>query len=294
MVTLLHGTTPIWFQKRCGWLADDSPQAFSAYGQFVVDQLKDVCDLWATMNEPMVLIGDGYLEGKVPPQVESPKSALKAAGNMVRAHRLLTARLHEIQPLAEPNAPGRPLRGIGLVNSLDLYDPVEESNSVDRGVTEVVSDLSNWALLRAAIHGHVELQRSVSARLPGITHVEFERDDRLTAGGGSPVVDWIGINYYTRNVVQFRWFDRPDIAAPDGPKGDNGWTLYAEGLERIIRDTADRFAGIPVVVTENGMSDGEDRLRPQLIRDTLRSLDLATTAHDGKPAIDVRGYYPGA
>jgi beta-glucosidase len=292
MVTLLHGTTPLWFGRRGGWLSDDSPQAFSAYGQFVVDQLKDVCDLWATMNEPMVLIGDGYLEGKVPPRISSPADALKAAGNMVRAHRLLTARLHEIQPLTWPNTPGVPLRGIGLVNSLDLYDPLDESNPLDRGVTDIVSDLSNWALLKAAMRGTVELRRSVAGvRLPGTVHVDFHQDDGEIGGTGSPVADWIGINYYTRNVVQFRWFDRPEIAAPAGPKGDNGWTVYPEGLERILRDAAERFPGVPLVVTENGMSDGEDRLRPQLIRDTLRSLDLAATAHDGKPAVDVRGYY---
>jgi hypothetical protein len=43
----------------------------------------------------MVLAGDGYLEGKVPPQISSPTAALNAAANMVRAHRLLTARIHE-------------------------------------------------------------------------------------------------------------------------------------------------------------------------------------------------------
>lgn len=275
MVTLLHGTTPLWFEDRGGWLSDDSVQSFAVYAQFVVDHLKDVCNLWATINEPMVLIGDGYLDGKVPPRVSSPASALKAAGNMARAHRFLTSRIHEIQPLAEPNAPGELLRGVGLVNSLDLYDPADASNLLDLGVTRSVSDLSNWALLRAAIHGHPD----------------FPHDITNTPGRGSPVMDWIGVNYYTRNLVEFRWFDRPDIRAADGPKGDNGWTVYPEGLERILRDTADHFPGIPLVVTENGMSDGEDRLRPKFVHDTMRSLDAAVTAREGRPAIDVRGYF---
>ncbi len=159
-------------------------------------------------------------------------------------------------------------------------------------MTEIVTDLSNWALLRAAIHGHTELQRSVSTlRLPGISDFQFVAEDPATLGHGSPVMDWIGINYYTRNSVRFEWFQQPVIAAPDGPNGDNGWVVYPEGIERIIRDTATRFPGIPIVITENGMSDGQDRLRPQLIRDTLRFLDQARRAHDGEPGIDVRGYY---
>ncbi len=292
MVTLLHGTTPLWFQQQGGWVAANAPEAFNAYAQTVVGALRDLCDLWATINEPMVLVGDGYLEGKVPPQISSPAAALNAAANMVRAHRLLTARIHEIQPLPEPNTPGKPLRGVGLVNSLDLYDPADPANPLDQAVTDIVTDLSNWALLRAAIQGHAELQRSVSTlRLPGISDFQCVAEDPVTAGHGSPVMDWIGINYYTRNTVRFEWFQQPVIAAPDGPKGDNGWVVYPEGIERIIRDTATRLPGIPIVITENGMSDGQDQLRPQLIRETLRFLDQARTAHDGEPAIDVRGYY---
>ncbi len=82
----------------------------------------------------------------------------------------------------------------------------------------------------------------------------------------------------------------PFFVSPSGPVGDNGNSLYPAGTERILRDTAARFPGIPIVITENGVANAWDRYRPQFIRDTLRFLDLARFGHDGLPPIDVRGY----
>lgn len=104
MITLLHGTTPLWFQSNGGFLAQDSPQLFAAYVAFAVRYLGDLCDFWVTINEPMSLLGGGYLEGTIPPQIASPESGIIAAWNMIRAHRLATATIHAIQPLAARGA----------------------------------------------------------------------------------------------------------------------------------------------------------------------------------------------
>jgi beta-glucosidase/6-phospho-beta-glucosidase/beta-galactosidase len=71
----------------------------------VVTNLRDLCDLWVTVNEPVVLIGLGYLEGTIPPQIASPQLAVLAAWNLISAHRLATATIHELQPRAAPNTP---------------------------------------------------------------------------------------------------------------------------------------------------------------------------------------------
>jgi beta-glucosidase len=292
MITLLHGTVPLWFQNRGGWLAPDSPQQFAAYAEFVVQKLGDLCDLWATINEPMVLLGEGYLEGVIPPQIASPESAIQAAWNMIRAHRLATARIHGIQPVFPPNSPGTPLRGVGLVNSLDLYDPYS-SNLLDVIVTSIVVELSNWAFPQAAVYGNFTMDRILGE----LTGHHFSRPKgALDVAGekGSPVLDWIGVNYYTISLVQFNPRGWPNFINPPGPATDLtdiGRFVYPQGTERILRDTAAHFPGIPLVMTENGVSDRSDRLRPKFIHDTLSYLDRARFGHDGLPPIDVRGYY---
>jgi beta-glucosidase len=296
LVTLQHGTVPLWFQRRGGWLADDSPQAFVEYVEFVVKSLSDLCDLWATINEPTSLIGEGYFYGNVPPQIASPLAAIKAMLNVIRAHRLATARIHELQP----SASGAALRGVGLVNSLEIFDPYRPQSAADIAATALVDELWNWAVPNAAISSGPALERAVSlmrasSRQPSPASVmdligKIMADDRRGAAG-SPVIDWFGVNYYTRNLIEANPNGAPIFHVPPGPVGDNGWSVYPEGLERIIRAANRRFPTLPVVVTEHGVADAWDRHRPELIRDALFYLDRAKFGHDGLAPIDVRGYF---
>lgn len=291
LVTLQHGTVPIWFQRRGGWLAADSPQIFVRYAAYVVSQLGDLCDLWATINEPTSLIGEGYFFGNTPPQISSPAAAVRAALNVIRAHRLATARVHELQPRPLFSAQ---IRGVGLVNSLEVFDPYQPSDPEDVALTATMDELWNWALPRAAVYAGPALDNLASRMAPAADVRDLIQkliaEDRSSTPG-SQVVDWMGVNYYSRTLVEAGPNGEPVFHTPPGPVGDNGWSVYPEGLERIIRATNQHFPALPIIVTEHGMADAADRYRPQLIRDALRYLDLAKTGHDGLPPVDVRGYY---
>lgn len=293
MITLLHGTVPLWFQNRGGWTASDSPQQFAAYVTYVVTNLRDLCDLWVTVNEPVVLIGLGYLEGTIPPQIASPQLAVLAAWNLISAHRLATATIHELQPLAAPNTPGKRLSGVGIVNSLDLYSPYNDLDPLDDLVTSVYVELNNWAFPKAAIYGDFEIDKLLGQLLgKQLTHPSGSLDSPQSAG--SPVVDWVGVNYYTLWLVQYQLGSLPTLVVPPALASqttDIGRAIYPQGTEIILRDTAAQFPGIPLVMTENGVADAADKFRPQFIVNTLHYLDLAKFGHDGLPPIDVRGYY---
>ena len=56
MVALHHFTHPLWFADQGAWLEDSSPQRFLEYATYVVSRLDDLCDLWITFNEPMVIV----------------------------------------------------------------------------------------------------------------------------------------------------------------------------------------------------------------------------------------------
>jgi beta-glucosidase len=293
MITLLHGTTPLWFQNNRGFLAQNSPQLFASYVAFAVRNLGDLCDLWVTINEPMSLLGGGYLEGTIPPQIASPASAIIAAWNMIRAHRLATATIHALQPLTSPNTPGTALRGVGLVNSWDLYEPYNRLDPLDDLVTSIYIELSNWAFAKGAVYANFEIDNVLGQILgKNLARPSGTLDD--PGENASPVLDWIGVNYYTIWAVQFKLGSLPSLVVPTALAGnltDIGRAVYPQGTEQILRDAAAQFPGFPLVMTENGVSDAADRLRPQFIVDTLHYLDLAKFGHDGLPAIDVRGYY---
>jgi beta-glucosidase/6-phospho-beta-glucosidase/beta-galactosidase len=93
-----------------------------------------------------------------------------------------------------------------------------------------------------------------------------------------PVLDWIGVNYYSRNRVGWP----PDATVP-GERTEFGWEIYPRGLYNVVRRVG-RFSK-PVVITENGIADSTDARRASYI---IRHLKEAHRAiQDG---VDLRGY----
>ena len=93
--------------------------------------------------------------------------------------------------------------------------------------------------------------------------------------------DFVGVQTYSRNLIG------PDgaIDPPAGaPTMQTGWEVYPAALEHTVRLAADQ-AGVPVLVTENGMATDDDEARIAYTRGALEG--LARCIADG---IDVRGY----
>jgi len=85
-------------------------------------------------------------------------------------------------------------------------------------------------------------------------------------------MDWYGLNYYTRWMVR-SLSPEPHVARPGAPRNDLGWELWPEGLGRAIAAAA--RLGSPVLVTENGVADAHDRLRPAAIVAFVESMHAA-------------------
>jgi beta-glucosidase len=86
--------------------------------------------------------------------------------------------------------------------------------------------------------------------------------------------DFVGINYYTRFYTRFpppkgfvesKW--------PEGAVVSDGnySEVYPYGLYRLIRHAGRRYRK-PIYITENGVSDQADQLRPSFILDHLRQI----------------------
>jgi beta-glucosidase len=93
-------------------------------------------------------------------------------------------------------------------------------------------------------------------------------------------LDWIGVNYYSRNIVGWPW---PASVAMTGERTDFGWEIYPQGLYHVLRRVGGH--GKPVVITENGIADASDNQRPGYLVAHLRQVLRALS--DG---VDVRGY----
>jgi len=281
MIALHHFTHPQWFHDRGGWLSADSPAVFARYAKRVVSELGDLCELWITFNEPMVLVTMGYLKGEIPPLQASLDSAYEAAYQIARAHRMAAAAIHDAQ------GPG----GIGLANSFQLYDPFDPGNPMDVRAADTLADLNNWAFVRGVLAQEMEFTIPEEVPSSHSFRREYPATD-LLPWQVHPSLDWVGVNYYARYLIRYEPTSplRASWITPEGPVSDNGWAIYPAGLERILRQTAERFP-LPLMVSENGLSDSSDSKRPGFIHEHLAAMDHAVFGSEQGPALDVRGYY---
>jgi beta-glucosidase/6-phospho-beta-glucosidase/beta-galactosidase len=138
--------------------------------------------------------------------------------------------------------------------------------------------------LEATIHGDVDA--NVNGTIdPGEHHPEYV--------GRS---DFVGVNYYFRGktfgfgapvsplLPLFDFLPTTSYANCPTLCSDLGWEIYPEGF-RAVLTTAGSY-GLPVYVTENGLADADDDLRPGYLVNHLKVLE-----EEIGNGLDVRGYF---
>jgi beta-glucosidase len=103
-------------------------------------------------------------------------------------------------------------------------------------------------------------------------------------------LDYVGLNYYCDDVLSFSLRHARELFAdqrpqPDRPLNSFGWAIDPEGLHRALHLVAKETGGLPVMITENGVADREDELRPRFLVDHLAAVHRAIAE-----GVDVRGY----
>ena len=248
MVTLHHFSNPLWLEDSGGWTAASIVDRFGRYTARVVESLGDLVDHWITINEPNVYLAFGYLSGEWPPGRRSPRAYFTGARRMAAAHEEAYHLIHAIS-----DARGQqPM--VGLAHHLRVFDPATPERRDKRAAARVQRFFQD-----------IFLDRTV------------------------PFSDFIGVNYYSRDIVArsinpFTAFTRRSVK-PDRPVNDLGWEIYPQGLSRVCTQLAQRYT-VPLVITENGIADATDTLRPRFLYDHLREVSELISA-----GIDVRGYF---
>jgi beta-glucosidase len=272
MVTLYHFTLPLWVAALGGWENERSPEWFETYVRKVVSSLSDQVDFWCTINEPMVLIAQGYLLGTWPPGNHSLQAAQEVTRNMIKAHAAAYHAIHETQPEAR----------VGIAKHMVVWRPHRFWLPSDRIFSRLINRISNHVLLDALTDGVL--------RFPIIKSQHIEH-----AAG---TLDWLGVNYYQRFRVGIKIWDavrrlfpgsQSDIlhygTKPGLQTGPGEWgEIHPEGLFESLSSLA-RY-DVPMYITENGIPDHTDRYRRAFIIGHLYQLWRAVQA-----GIDVRGYY---
>jgi beta-glucosidase len=264
MVTLHHFTNPRWLaEEQGGW---ENPEAIALFARFVrraVEVLGEHCDLWCTINEPNIYGYLGYLEGVFPPGRSDLGTAMRVIRHLLAGHAAAYREIHALQPHAR----------VGLAHNMRVFDPASRRSPLDRRAARIADKAFNQAILTALTRGRWTLPLGLGLAW------KLRR-----------TLDWIGLNYYTRDLVAFdhtqrqAFFSR-HLHADDAELLDGGYgELYSRGIFRCLQQLA--RLGLPIYVTENGIPDDDDDQRPRYLLTHLHQM-----WHAIQFCYPVMGYY---
>jgi len=263
MVTLHHFSDPIWLYENGGWEWDKAPQVFEAYVRRVVEALKDYVSLWVPINEPNVYVYMGYMDSNFPPAKPGMAFAFNVMENMLKAHAAAYRAIHEIQKEAR----------VGSCINYRAFWPKRPWLPLDKWMAGTLSHNYNDAFIGAIQNGQLQFLLRKSS-LPQVKDTQ----------------DFVGINYYTADWIAFNPFMiKAFFHTREFPQGqelsETGFLANVpDGLFKALK-WASRF-GLPIMVTENGIEDSQDSLRPQYIVEHLQQLWRASNYN-----WQIKGYF---
>ena len=282
MATLFHWDLPAALDDLGGWLNPDIANWFAEYAAVVFRKLDDRVKLWATLNEPWVIADGGYLHGTLAPGHRNRFEAPIATHHLLRAHAAAVRAYRGV---------GR--HRIGIVVNLEPKYPASGS-AEDRAATAWAEAYMNRQYLEPALLGRYPEEL---ARIFGEAWPAWPADDLV---GIRERMDFVGVNYYTRNVTRFdpsQWPLRATrVRQKRATYTDTGWEVFPRGLTDVLVWVKQRYGNPVVYVTENGaaffdppIAEGgrvRDPLRVSYLREHIRALHSALEA-----GVDVRGYF---
>ncbi|MDO8496452.1 MAG: family 1 glycosylhydrolase [bacterium] len=271
MICLNHFTLPLWFAEKGGWESPEAAFYYSRYAQVIAKEIGLPLKVkwWLTFNEPQVMLLP-YTKGNWPPNKpvkkiqdqEGVQRALRVVSNLIDTHRLAYRTLHSILGdkimVSYASAPGP-------------FYPHNPESPLDQIAYNISTALDTLGFDYAV-----------------------GRTDR----------DFIGLNYYGRVKLTLHisfWDSVKRMSVPkawltqekpfaiqwempiERKQGDRPKEFYPQALYDLIMKFKD--FGLPIVITENGLSDSEDKFREEFLVIHLKAINDAM-----KDGVNIIGY----
>jgi beta-glucosidase len=265
MVTVYHFTLPLWATKMGGWTNPALVGQFRQFTHECAKQLGDLVPLWCTINEPAVLAYLAYAGTVWPPGHGSIPQGFCALRQLLLAHAAAYHALHQVCGKAQ----------VGLVLNMPWLEPARPASILDTAVTKAQDWLLTGVILHALKSGWL---------MPPLTFFPCHTPSVYRS------FDFLGLNYYGRYAVRFdlkavslmfgNHVQEPSVRTESSDWGQIAPRGIYHQLLRLSR------LDVPLYVTENGVYDNTDTVRPKYLLDHIAAVHRAMSA-----GADVRGYF---
>jgi len=232
-LTLNHWDLPDALQSQGGWANRDTVHRFVEYALGVNARLGDRIAAITTHNEPWVIATLGHESGHFAPGVQSRATAMQVAHHLLLSHGLALQALRFEGCAAD----------LGIVLNLAPVQPATEAEADRTAARLEDGKLLRWYMDPLFLGQYPQdMLAHLGADCPRVEAGDMD--------GIAISMDFLGINYYSRNVVSANgpW----DVHSSGRPVTAMGWEVYPEGLTELLLRIHRDYAVPPMYVTENG------------------------------------------
>jgi len=226
------------------------------------------------LNEPWIVAVSGHLMGDHAPGIKDRKVAAQVAHNLLIAHGLSTIAIRAVDPELQ----------VGIALNTMPPEPYSDSEA-DLSMANL-----KWQMDLASIFDPL-----FKAAYPADIYVLLGADIPEVKPGDMALIaqklDFVGINYYTRQVYSSKGHVHP---VPGSDYSEMGWEVHPPALGRLLVRLNHQYHLPPIYITENGvalddkLTDGHvhDIKRIKYLHDHLVEIRQAM-----KLGVNVRGYF---
>ncbi|MEM5532743.1 GH1 family beta-glucosidase [Pseudoalteromonas arctica] len=234
-VTLYHWDLPQHLEDEGGWLNRKTAYAFEQYVELITNAFGTRVYSYATLNEPFCSAFLGYEIGIHAPGLVGKQYGKKAAHHLLLAHGLGMNVLNKTSPNTQ--------NGI-VLNFTPAYPLTDNQQDIDSA--KYADDYLNQWYMKPIMDGKYPdiINQLPSDHLPDIHPGDMELI--------SQPIDYLGINFYTRQIYKAHPTDIYEPIAPTGPLTDMGWEIYPQSFTDLLVSLNKTYTLPPIYITENG------------------------------------------
>lgn len=277
--TLYHWDLPQALQDKGGWADRMVVDAFVEYVDITTRALGDRVKNWITLNEPWVSAFVGYRDGHHAPGHKDLNEAIAAS------HHLLLSHGRNV-PVIRKNVKDA---NVGITLNLTPQMPASQSLADRKAANYIDGYINRFFLDPLTGRGYPEdMVKAFGNPMSFVQNGDMEEI--------AVPVDFLGINYYTRNLVRADEKDnQPQTVFREGAMTEMEWEVYPRGLYDLLGRVHFAYGFPAIYITENGAAfpDGKpvngelhDPDRVSYIKEHLKVVNKAINI-----GIPVKGYF---